>query len=47
MRVKVDQVRQQSLPGSLPSSEPDLYVAPEKTFVVRQDTTLKLFSKSG
>jgi len=45
--VLTDQAGRQSVAASLPSAERDLYLAPDKTFTVRQDTTLRLFSNSG
>jgi len=45
--VLSDQAGRQSVAASLPSAERDLYLPPEKTLSVRQDTTLRLFSAGG
>jgi hypothetical protein len=45
--VLTDQAGRQSVAASLPSAERDLYLPPDKTLTVRQDTTLRLFSTSG
>lgn len=45
--VLIDQEGRQSMAASLPSAERDLYLPPDKTATVRQDTTLRLFSNNG
>jgi len=45
--VLADQNGQQSVAASLASSERDLYLPPDKTNTIRQETTLRLFSKNG
>jgi hypothetical protein len=45
--VLADQSGQQSVAASLASAERDLYLPPDKTNTIHQETTLRLFTKNG